>query len=374
MNIVPRQPRKPLNPKEAAEALFAKRNAAPRILEDAPKPVIVETRRSRGLAARAAAKAPNANAPAKSPNKVCDAVSGAVQIVQSQLTAELHVITPETARFMRDTMHFERQRKISPANVDRLANEMKNGTFIPGTQVYLCELPSGQRMIVNANHTLEAIAASGVPQVMVVTCKRVKDIDEAGRLYAVFDIHKARSWLDSLKATGISDGDSATKNAKVLAALGCIENKLDQMGTFKSASRLGRIERMAEYEDVANIFWQTVAGAPKDGMRFATRAPVMAVALITLRYQPSLAVEFWRNFAHDNGLAEGMPEKALLSYLRNNKAVGGAMARKLQVRAVASAWNAKFRDADVQYVKPGAMTSFFLLGTNLAKGLEGASE
>lgn len=56
--------RKYLNPKEAAEALFAKRAApkavaagavAPRILEDAPKPVVVETRRSRGAAARAAA-------------------------------------------------------------------------------------------------------------------------------------------------------------------------------------------------------------------------------------------------------------------------------------------------------------------------------
>ncbi|WP_142627518.1 hypothetical protein [Rhizobium sp. P007] len=52
MNIISRQPRKLLNPKEAAEALFAKRSApalAPRILEDSPKAVAVDNKTRRSI-------------------------------------------------------------------------------------------------------------------------------------------------------------------------------------------------------------------------------------------------------------------------------------------------------------------------------------
>lgn len=46
------------------------------------------------------------------------------------------MITPDEARIWRDTKHFERQRNISPANVERLAHEMEIGRFTQGTQIY----------------------------------------------------------------------------------------------------------------------------------------------------------------------------------------------------------------------------------------------
>ena len=66
----------------------------------------------------------------------------------SAVRSAVVTITPEDARRLRDTAHFDRQRNISPANVARLAAEMAKGQFTPGTQIYLCVLPDGSGRIV----------------------------------------------------------------------------------------------------------------------------------------------------------------------------------------------------------------------------------
>lgn len=93
------------------------------------------------------------------------------------------------------------------------------------------------------------------------------------------------------------------------------------------------------------------------------RAPIMAVALATLRYQPSGATEFWSAVAADNGLQKGDPAKALLQFLRNLVGVTGNATQRYQSRAAAAAWNAFWRGDRVGYIKPGLMTAFTLLGT-----------
>lgn len=277
-------------------------------------------------------------------------------------------ITPEDARRLRDTAHFDRQRNISPSNVARLAAEMAKGQFTPGTQIYLCVLPDGSERIVNGNHTLEAVAACGVPQVLTVTRKWVKDEGEAGRIYAVFDIQKLRTWRDSLRATG--SGEEIPNASAVLSAIGIIENKFAH-SVKPNASRLDRIGRLEEYRESAELFAAAVENAPRNSGGLMKRAAVMAVALETLRYQPSLAFDFWRQAAHDDGLVNGQPEKAMLSWLRNQRGAGGGSAQREHCRAVALAWNAAFRGATLSFVKPNQMGAFYLLGTPYARGLEG---
>ena len=280
------------------------------------------------------------------------------------------MVTPDYARHLRDTAHFERQRKISPANVQRLAREMQAGRFIPGLQIYICVLPDGSERIVNGNHTLEAVAASGVTLDLTVTRAPVSDIDEAGRIYAVFDLQKTRSWNDSLKATGAGDG--APNASFVLSAIGVIRQKFY---TFREASlhgrqRLPEIALLEEYKTAAEMFARCIEGAPTNSARLVKRASIMAIALETLRYQPSLAFEFWQAVAQDEGLTKERPERALLHWMRNNKA-GGSESRREQCAAAALAWNAAFRGEKRSFVKPNQMTSFFLLGTPYASGLRG---
>lgn len=285
-------------------------------------------------------------------------------------TSDVEIITPATARQWRDTKAFERQRTINERNVARLAIEMVAGRFIIGTQIYICVLPNGNELIINGNHTLEAVVESDTPQHLTVTRKHVANIDEAGRIYAVFDIHKARTWLDSLKAVGKSD--NIKMSSKALAALGVIEANFAHTHPAYAPSRIGRIERLVEYEDAIDLFQIAINGGVADAVRFAMRAAMMAIALEALRSQPSAASEFWFRFAHDDGLAKGMPERALLTWCRNNKNATGFQGRRESARAAALAWNASFKGRSLEVCKPNQMSAFFLLGTPYEQGFAGA--
>jgi hypothetical protein len=282
------------------------------------------------------------------------------------VTSQIQVVTPDMARALRETAHFDRQRKISKPNVMRLASEMVAGRFTDGTQIYICVLPDGTQKIVNGNHTLQAVVECGVPQLLTITRKAVANEDEAGRVYAVFDIQKTRSWGDSLRAVG-KDGD--IPNAKfILAALGTIDARFGTRIANSSASRLARIDKMDTYRDAAFMFAEAIHNAPKNSSRLVKRSGVLAVALETMVHQPSLAFEFWRAVAQDNGLTADMPERALLNWLRNSRSSGGALQRD-HCAAAALAWNAVFRGESRSFIRPSAMASFFLLGTPLANGL-----
>lgn len=283
-----------------------------------------------------------------------------------QTTSQTMMVTPAQARMLRDSAHFSRQRNLSPANIERLAAEMRRGTFTPGTQIYICVLPDGQQLIVNGNHTLEAIHASNLAQMLTLTWHPVADENAAGRIYAVFDIQKVRSWMDSLRATGADEDLPMARH--VLSAIGVIDS-LFAHRPVAVASRLDRINRLEEYKEPAELFAMIADGAPRQSAMLIRRAAVMAVALETLRYQPSLAAEFWERAVQDNGLTAGMPEKALLSWLRNTRGAGGMTAQREHCRAAALAWNAAYRNERRDYVKPNSMASFFLLGTPWDKGI-----
>jgi hypothetical protein len=289
----------------------------------------------------------------------------------ARITSSVEVVTPSAARCLRDTAHFARQRNISPFNVDRLASEMARGQFTPGTQIYICVLPSGAELIVNGNHTLEAIYKSGVPQVLTVTRKVVADEDEAGRIYAVFDIQKIRTWGDSLKATGA--GEDIPLAQYILAALGVIDARF-ALSRPTSVSRLDRIAKLEEYREPAMMLAAAMNGSPTHTQRLVRRAGVLAVALETFRYQPSFAAEFWFRVAQDDGLSGAMPERALLSWLRNVKTANGLIGQREHCKASAAAWNAAFRGEERTYVKPNAMVTFFLLGTPWANGVPDGGE
>lgn len=286
---------------------------------------------------------------------------------QKRVVSNLEIVTPHAARKLRDSAHFERQRNLSQEQIKKLANEMAAGRFIPGMQIYLAVMPAGQQFILNGNHTLEAVALYGKPVALTVTRVFINDFEEAGRIYAVFDTQKLRSWRDSLRATGASE--SLPHAEKVLSAIGVIDRKFGQAG--ESLGRLGRLDRLVEYQEPAELFHVAMRGANRANQNLLLRAAVLAVALETLRYQPSTAAEFWLRIANDDGLSAGMPEKALLNWLRNYHPKPGSAGQKDMTRAAAIAWNASWKNEARQLIKPGAMTSFYLLGTPWSNGPSG---
>lgn len=286
--------------------------------------------------------------------------------------SETILIDGDTARNWRDTKHFERQRPLSSNNIQRLATEMREGRFTPGTQIYLCKFPNGAEVIVNGNHTLESIAVSRVSQMITVTRLNVPDINAAGKVYATFDMQKRRSIMDSVRAYGIPL--AFRSSSTFAAAVNAINLNFYQEGSQSQRSAVSHdtvISMMGEYTDQAKDLSAILDRSPRDCMKLIKRAVIMAVALVTLRHQPSLAYEFWDGIARDNGLEKDTPEHTFLRYFRNDPA---GRSRMLWGRAAALAWNAKFRKEPLSVIRPMVFTNFRILGTPFDKGIPQKTE
>lgn len=276
-------------------------------------------------------------------------------------------VSPAMAKHMRASMHFERQRPISERNVDRLAEEMRRGWFLAGTPIFICVLPDGRQQIVNGNHTLEAVAESGVTIPLVIIRKRVCSMDEAAAAYAVMDIQKTRTWGDTLRAVGYSE--EIPMAAHVNAAISIIISGFQDStaGREAAASRHYRLQIIPEYSKAAQLIANCFDGAPMGSAKLIKRAPIFAVALYTARFQPAAAEEFWRGALMDDGLGKNDPRKALLRYSTNN-AVTGTKGRNDAARAAIQAWNAWFDGRTLEYCRPNAAGSIRILGTPMHKG------
>jgi hypothetical protein len=281
-------------------------------------------------------------------------------IGKAKLRVEIREVTPQMAAHLRLTCHYERQRAIADLNVKRLASEMAQGNFIPGTTIYFAVLPDRSMWIMNGNHTLEAVVWSGVPQTLVFIYLEVKNVEEAHHLYGTFDIHKTRTWIDALKAMG-ADKEIAMPT-KTMPAVGLIQQGFQPSAANVDAlhSRNSRWDAMDYYKDAAAIFKACLEGCPYSNRNAITRSGVMSVALYTLRYQRAKGVEFWEGCAQDDGLTKGDPRKSLLQTLLTTKLVGGKAA-PTWARLSMSAWNAWMRGDALYKVVP--IEDMAILGT-----------
>lgn len=280
------------------------------------------------------------------------------------VVSEMVLITPEIAREWRDTKHFERQRDLSEDNIVRLAHEMSKKRFVQGTQIYLCVLPDGSELIINGNHTLEAVVSCGMPQLLTVTRCPVVSIDEAGFIYSVFDKHRRRTLRESMKAAGAGNGKDFPRYFG--SAVACIMQGFRLGGSAKAIPHVDIIERLDEYTGAVEEFEGLTASCSKECMNFLRRAPVLAVCLETLRHQPGAAQEFWSLVAKDTGLREGMPAHTLLRYFRNT---ANSQNRVHQARASAMAWNGFYKRTEVFHLKVEGARKITIMGTPHEQGV-----
>lgn len=289
--------------------------------------------------------------------------------VSQQVRSELVWCSPAMARELRDSCHFERQRSIDPRNVERLGIEMARGRFIEGTQIYFCVLPDGTMVIVNGNHTLEAVAG-GTRQVLLSFCYRpIRNLDEAGAIYARFDIQKVRDWRAALRAHGLESVLSSPQwtnpvGAALLHMLQGFNAVSQNVGDIElKTSRDIRAKLFKENAEFAEIVIAAVLSASNaEAAKFFRRSGVLAVGMELVRYQPSAALDFISSVARDDGLKLGDPQRALLKFLREHP-TSSKTERAEQSRATAACWNAYFDGRSQQYVKPNTMGEMRLAGT-----------
>lgn len=283
--------------------------------------------------------------------------------------AEVVVFTAETARTYRRDFHFPGQRKLSDFNTQRLVHEMGAGRF--RGDVVLAVMPNGTKYIVNGNHTLEAIAKCGARFRSVVTYINVADIAEASALYSTFDNQKVRTHTDHATAAGVNN-DHGLRNQGIRAMPYLTDRPLDvpdgsadersaqgRVDTYNALDRLGVFARLSEAVSGGSAIWATLL------------APVMAVAIVTMRDAPKQATVFWARVARDNGLMDGDPAKELLKFLIDQKGVAGRIPNERRVMAAAQAWNAfctehKFGPGDFAKKVKSVKKATPLIGTTVS--------
>lgn len=297
----------------------------------------------------------------------------------ARIRTELVTVTPAMARALRDACAYERQRPLSDSHITRLATEVGKGRFIEGTQVHFCVL-KGQPMIVHGNHTLESIAKGTQSVALSFLYTEVSSLEEAGRIYARHDIHRARDWLAAIRGAGMTETLDVPKEIikGYGAAMKIILSRfrsIDTRGGRGGADRIEimtsrdlRLAAMREYAVYLELFATATAKGSKSAVALIRKSGVLAAALETFKYQPSAAAEFWSGVAADDGLRKGDPRKALLNWLRpmvgkqGNAGIQDQLA-KASAKASAKAWNAAYAKERVDLMRVHQSIPFVLSGT-----------
>lgn len=268
------------------------------------------------------------------------------------------VVTPQFARQVLATANYDRQRPIRAPHVSFLADEMRRGNFVPGTQLTFAKL--GDKLIlVNGQHRLTAQAVCEATVEYQVLIQVAATMSDVARYYYRQDRGgRARSDAEVLAAIGVASdyGLSASFARSVFRAVPLINNRflrpnLSTDPTLRNDDL--RLEACKPWWPVAESFEYIVKPAPSPVRSKLASSQAVAVALVTLHHQPEKARQFWEGVAKDDGLRRNDPRKALLIDFTNRewgiKTSDGCL-------AVSHAWNAFFAGRSISHIKihPGA--------------------
>jgi hypothetical protein len=119
-------------------------------------------------------------------------------------------------------------------------------------------------------------------------------------------------------------------------------------GALRVAGRSNLVvsDLMRDWSKETLCYYDLIAGGEASTLSLFNRAAVIACALLTLRYQPEKASEFWSGIAADDGLRRDDPRKRLLVWLGLHREKPAMTAR-----AFAVAWRAWIEGRDLELIR-----------------------
>lgn len=280
-----------------------------------------------------------------------DSTTPLADVTADALRARVVRITPERAATMLTTLSFERQRAISPKHVEYLLATMRTGE-LTDMVIQEAEFPNGRKVLVDGYHRLTALVQYGRPLLAVIVTHSVNSEHELAERYAKIDRSFVRKPKDMLRAFGIEDRSemSVKMLSTVSAGVAIVANDFPRhSGSIGARSLIQRTNNVDAWLPEGRLYAACLNGATNEVSLLLSRAPVTAVALATLRYQPSLAEPFWSRIAADDGLLKDSPEGRLLTWLRANRVTQHG--QFFYCRHVAGAWNAYFEGRTLKLLK-----------------------
>lgn len=263
-------------------------------------------------------------------------------------------VTPDIAQQVLDKFNYQNQRPVLRLHVARLASLMESGAWLQGTQIAFAMMPDQTVHLINGQHRLHAVIQSGVTIEAQVLLVPVRDLDECHAAYYRFDtVQRARSTATIAGSSGIAERLGIRRmyvtqaiTAGVLIKLGLCDTQGQLRDPILSTpdGQMAAIEPWWPYVKIySDIKTDTYAIQRK-----MLNAGSMAVALVTLKYQPERALEFWTGVGADDGLSNRDPRKTLL---KDWQARGAVKNLNAGMSVVANAWNAFYRGHDLHHIK-----------------------
>ena len=262
------------------------------------------------------------------------------------LTPGKDLITPECADEILRECRYPKQRALRDDRVLYLAEELVAERWEP-TVITLCPCAeTGLTYLVDGQHRLSAIPLAKKPAPLNFVLEPKRTLAEVDAAYRVMDAHAKRTLQDRLRASDLPD--KLGLNDWELRQLGmAIPPLADGFVTNHPYSMSHnpmvrhdelRMQLMREWAGDARLFFDCLRGATHGDRNRFRNGTMIAFAILTMRYQPVKAQEFWTAIALNDGLLRGTPQW----YFRNQIMEQGRKNHHSaeMARRMASCWNA----------------------------------
>lgn len=272
----------------------------------------------------------------------------------TQEWTEILEVGPELAAQWLQGCSFHGQRPLNEYHVSVLAHEMEQGRFAT-SQIRMVHV-GNKVMITDGQHRLRAILRTGLKQKFAVYHLHGTDEHAAADDYTYGGVGgKNRDPFTLFTATDTVQncGLTPTDFRAYMASLNVIINSFNTHSTGRLSPELRSFHTQKRYAEAfapeARAFIRSLRNASSLHARLLKRSAVFSVGLISLRYQPESAAEFWGKTADNDGLRRGEPSHTLLSFLTSFPATHFTI--RVGTRKVAAAWSAHYEGRKLSLIK-----------------------
>lgn len=272
-------------------------------------------------------------------------------------------------RIIKET-NFEGQRPFKQWRADIHAKRIDDGQWVPEFAVYFVQLADGRFWLVDGQHRIVAIGIGNRSVRIRVCIIHVADEAHARRVYSQFDRSESvRSTTEILSAVQVDKRfDLGLEySRRVFIAAGLIENNLERPRAGSEANTAdSRIDCIENWAKEALLFKQDTEPSTGIHRNRLRSGGTIAVAMLTYRYQPEKAHEFWSGIANNDGLRRGDPRHTFLRDTETRSLRSGSSRQSVQAPSLA--WNAFFADRELKIIKCIDGAPIVILGTPYRKG------
>lgn len=256
---------------------------------------------------------------------------------------------------------FHGQRQTAPNRVEIYAMEMLTDRWYTSEGPIIVAVVHGKNYLIAGKHRMEAVlkAAELKPDIgvlMEIQYRKYDSDKEVMQDYAVTNTGKAFTRHQAFRAMGTHEiiGVQQQTVAAASAAIRLIATNFE--GTGAGALKMGihSLFNTNEFLHEAILHWRNPIYAYEGAVSHAfgrqitwyRRAAVMAVGLVTFRFQPEKAEEFWRTTALGSGLKIGDPQFAFRNFLSTTTVPSSPMLLDYIYR-VTRPWNAFYEEREI---------------------------